>query len=46
MVISEGSNYREHKIINWKGSKESMVESLDNLIKGKYLSDKRYLRNF
>ena len=39
-IISKGPNYREPNTINWKKSKESIVESLDNLTKGKLLSDK------
>ena len=39
-IINKGSNYREQKTINWKKSKENIVEGLDNLIKGKLLSDK------
>ena len=37
-IINKGSNYREQKTINWKKSKENIVEGLDNLIKGKLLS--------
>ena len=39
-IISKGPNYREPNTINWKKSKESIVEGLDNLIKGKLLSNK------
>ena len=39
-IISKGPNYREPNNINWKKSKESIVEGLDNLIKGKLLSNK------
>ena len=40
-IINKGSNYREQKTINWKKSKENIVEGLDNLIKGKLLSYKK-----
>ena len=40
-IISKGSTYREPRITNWKKSKESVVEGLDNLIKEKLLSDKK-----
>ena len=40
-IINKGSNYREQKTINWKKSKDNIVEGLDNLIKGKLLSYKK-----
>ena len=39
--ISKGLNYRKPKTRNWKTSKESLVVTLDNLIKGKLSADKK-----
>ena len=41
-IISVRPNYNEPKAINWKKSKESIAEGLDNLIKGKLLYDKKF----
>ena len=39
--MSKGRNYREPKTINWKKSKESIVEGLNNLTKGKLFYEKK-----
>ena len=40
-IISRRPNYMEPKTINWTKSKESIMEGLDNLIKGKLFSAKK-----
>ena len=43
-IVSTGLNYRQPNTINWKKSKESIVEGLDNLNNRKLLSDKKIFK--
>ena len=40
-IICKGPNYREPKTKNWRKNKESIVEGLENLNKGKLLYDEK-----
>ena len=40
-IINKGPIYREPKTLNWKKSKEGIVEGLGNLNKEKLLSGKK-----